>query len=165
MSFVHLFTPSVINQPTRSTTLTGRPHNIYIPAPISSLFSQQHSYIFNSYHLNPKQTNQFNMSDFGRQSLGDSESSFSSSSYSAFPSLLSHHSSSHPLSSIICPPPSVTSFTSFGHHHNPIIHSFHSPTRAAADLTRGWIRLEARLSVSTTISLAWSELNVPGRPR
>ena len=77
MSFVHLFTPSVINQPTRSTTLTGRPHNIYIPAPISYLFSQQHSYIFNSYHLNLKQTNQFNMSDFGRQSLGDSESGFS----------------------------------------------------------------------------------------
>lgn len=92
MSFAHLFTSSVINQPTRSTTLTGRPHDIYIPAPISSLFSQQHSYIFNSFHLNPKQTTQFNMSDFGRQSLGDSESGFSSSSSShlhpsSFPSL------------------------------------------------------------------------------
>ena len=54
----------------------------------SFLFSQQHSYIFNSYHLNPKQTNQFNMSDFGRQSLGDSESSFTSSSWSTFPSFL-----------------------------------------------------------------------------
>ena len=128
--------------------------HIYILCPISnhSLFSQQQSYIFYSYHLNPKQQILFNMSDMGRQSLGDSESSFSPPLHPFHPlSLPSYNFLSFPLRAI------RTASSSFPSSINHI-----STIRAPADLTRGWSRLEARLSVSTTISFTWSVLNVPG---
>jgi len=156
MSFCTSVPTSVINQlqPTRSTTLTGLSTHIYILCPISnhSLFSQQHSYIFYSYHLNPKQQILFNMSDMGRQSLGDSESSFSSSTSSISSIFLSFIYSPclsrHPFTSL----PLRTVWTASSSFPSSITHI--STIGAPADLTRGWSRLEARLSVSTIVSLA-----------